>query len=337
MWLQMVLELSKFFLPLMGRIGASVNPDMLVGLMICVLTSNFLIVPLTMVHHLSTTGKKRHLALVGAVTVLTLLLNVYCWPYDANHPKRFNFQHIQRHWYDCSDSLNRSDSMVWIVPMDYLGMAPVISANIPFASAAQRMECSDMLCNLPFYFPVFPFFKDHWTLPAPPPFSKPLVTRHVVNEELKQVAAHGGLATWRRRVEFELHGPPQMALIVKAREAATVQLVDWSLGRTQKMDGEHTETFSHTAQPVYRSDCQCYFIFRASGNAAIPWRLWLTFEGELDENLKSDDIAKRLAVRVSVHAHDLETKTESLLSIQKQIPDWATAVMFSSEWNEMCI
>ena len=107
-----------------------------------------------------------------------------------------------------------------------------------------------------------------------------------------------------RRLQLRLRGPAQMGLILPGN------LTDWSFG---------------TAVPPPRTDCQCHFVFLATGTPAASWTFSFSVPGGGHRGAK-----RAAAVELIYYGHYLDVRTPLLAEAEATLPSWATPVSFVS-------
>ena len=119
---------------------------------------------------------------------------------------------------------------------------------------------------------------------------------------------------------------------------ATKNRLDWSFGHVERTDGEHDVWHSAPVAPVWRASCECYYIFRASGDHTIPFRFWLEFEEEEEEEEEGGEAVLdgrvghpvRRPVDLAIFAQHLGATTPTIETAKDSIPEWVDAISVSS-------
>ncbi|KAL8203185.1 UNVERIFIED_CONTAM: hypothetical protein K2H54_044223, partial [Gekko kuhli] len=162
----------EMVIPIMGRTGSEVPPDVLVASSVVVssivLSSYFL-----NFIYIARSTKKTVLTLttVFAVAFILVCSGVF-FPYSSDltnpRPKRIFLQHLSRRFHELNGHLAKSDSGIWINGLDYGGMSHV-TPHIPELNDTIRTKCEEEspFCGLPWILPVNHLFRKNWYLPAP--------------------------------------------------------------------------------------------------------------------------------------------------------------------------
>jgi hypothetical protein len=106
------------------------------------------------------------------------------------------------------------------------------------------------------------------------------------------------------------------------------QLTDWTFGHVEVEDGEHARIFDRTlAPPKHRTSCDCYYLFRATGNSSKPWLFDLSFASS---HPKPED----MDLEMVVYGHLLEAgPTPDMDAVLSTLPAWVTPISFVSLWH----
>nr|XP_032808896.1 endoplasmic reticulum metallopeptidase 1 [Petromyzon marinus] len=296
-------NLYEMFLPIMGRSGTQIVPDVVMAIVtiasVIVLSSY----PVCLVYLMP--SAKRTLLSLAAVFLLTfgLVCAGFFFPYGNDSirptPKRLYMQHISRRLHDASGAVVHRDSGVWVNGFDYSGVSH-LAGSIPALNDSMRAPCLPApFCGYPWFLPVNSLVRKSWYLPAPDVSPSPPLSMLLVDKE--QLLSN----TWR--LTFEVSGPHHISLYVREPEGAT--LVGWSLGEG-------------APPPPQDNYSQARFVFYSYGTYTAPWRFWL--------DMQVTDPEKPM-VEVAVATHYLfgpSRRTPQLSSLLKQLPDWT----FSSDW-----
>jgi hypothetical protein len=86
---------------------------------------------------------------------------------------------------------------------------------------------------------------------------------------------------------------------------------------------------------MYRASCHCYYIFRATGNASIPWDFNLTFSKNVTKNVEASK--QKDDIQVVVYGHALEATSPSLTDLLSHLPAWVTPISWVSMWHSYAI
>eukprot|EP00298_Acanthocystis_sp_HF-20_P009627 c18414_g1_i2.p1 GENE.c18414_g1_i2~~c18414_g1_i2.p1 ORF type:complete len:955 (+),score=351.01 c18414_g1_i2:74-2938(+) len=340
--IQTILLTFGFFFPLMGRSGTIVPPELIVGPFVSILVSLSLLVPLSVFHAFDKKQRSRFLKITGFITFLLFLILMSRFPYDNEHPKRLFAQHISRQWFDSKNIENskeiitKEETGVLFFPFDYLSMKPILDTNNLSLFKEKKniyeeyqKECEGLMCSLPFYFPLDFIINKYWYVNTPDYVKHLNFNVKLENDQISEIKKVGK-SFLRRKMSFQVSGPPHLGIIISADSFPSSALVDWSFGREVVEDGEHKTTFPDAVKPFYRHKCNCYYIFRASGNSSIPWKFYLIFE---NENISGEKKLNDVPVEFSFFAHWPEETTSHLQKLKSEMPSWVTFISFASAWQ----
>ncbi|XP_042308503.1 endoplasmic reticulum metallopeptidase 1 isoform X1 [Sceloporus undulatus] len=293
----------EMFVPIMGRSGSEIPPDIIVAafiVLMCVLLSSYLLKFI----YLAKSTKRTIITLttVSAIT-FTLVCSGIFFPYSSDaanpRPKRVFLQHMSRRFHRLDGLLERSDSGIWINGLDYDGISHV-TPHIPELNDSIRTKCEEEspLCGLPWILPVDYLFRKNWYLPAPATTPKKPVHFQLLSKEQMP---------WdSTKLTFEVSGPSHMSLYLRPHQGST--LSRWSLG-----DGT----------PVANAVGGDYFVFYSHGLQALPWQFWIEFKA-------SDEPTKGM-VTLAIVTHYFfgeDQKSPQLHALIERFPNWT----FPSGW-----
>ncbi|XP_030558012.1 endoplasmic reticulum metallopeptidase 1-like [Drosophila novamexicana] len=216
------------FIPMMGRNGSSINPDLLVALL-CTIGTFFamgFVSPLINMFRWS-----RFIMLtLGIVTFIFSMIAVsdVGFPYRARTSvMRVNFLHVRRIFYEYDGSVSLSDSGYYFDFQDRRLAYPLeeTSVNLTGLSSIEQHCDTELMCGVP-------CFNHRWC--------KARTSGHwLAREQEVAIPGNSSLVLLGKtimssgttvRYEFELSGPPHMGLFIQPLEGVTVE--DWSFIRT---------------------------------------------------------------------------------------------------------
>jgi len=325
MWSQILHQFGVVMFSLLGRLGSEIAPDIAIAVVYGPLAPLFFLVPVSCIHMLSSSHRKLLLTLSALIMVAMLAINCCIFPFRPERPQRLQTQHVYRQWDSCdpTNPTRTTDSGLFVDLLDYTGFT-----LHPELKDAPRYTCDAMLCELPWYFPLDFALKGGKFLPAAPPPEemRSRVRLDVVGDSVFELAGKT-----MRNVTFEARGTTHMGIALSAPKNDTLSVVDWSFGRVTREDGEHTISFPNAAKPVYRPECDCYFVFRATGNVEIPWRFWLLYED------RRPDKAESSKAKFAFWGHVLGEETKEIREFVSKMPDWTSNVGGVSLWRSVCV
>ncbi|XP_064386315.1 endoplasmic reticulum metallopeptidase 1-like isoform X1 [Halichondria panicea] len=310
---QLDMAVMSMFIPLTGRMGSEVPPDLVIGVATAVLACLHSPHTLCVVIFASSASLKRWSGVVLlAIFSLFLFLAAtgYIPPYslsDPSHPrpKRLYLQHTDKTLYNLDGSVNATNSFVLIYPFDYLGLTPVIEVT-PMFREATLYPCEGIYCSEPIYIPVKHMAKEAYQLPGPP-------LDHLVMGKLSvvSVSSHGDRRNTTFSAKFPLRGTMYMAP-VKGRI-----MTSWSL-----------EAFvppTTTCPGSYEKE-GCYFIFLSRGFGEGEFTFWIETEG---------DPAMAETIEIAYTSQNLDpplSHTPRLHELQSSLPEWVTCISWTSKY-----
>jgi len=189
------------FLPVMGRSGMLLRPDIFIAALFGLLSGITATAPLALARAAADAGAPTNRMrstsnLLLAVTAGGLLVATSHEPYTTSRPKRLFIQQLERVFHESStDGPVHRDSHLWVNGMDILALQPL--ASYPPAPDAWRTarphacrRSSAAACPFPWLFPLADVLLHGWLLPAPPP---PIPPHLALNVTISRAALEGAV------------------------------------------------------------------------------------------------------------------------------------------------
>ena len=333
-WWHVYLTVLGFFLPLTGRIGNQVPPNVIVGLLSGILVSFLGLIPMCEAIVWSARTLRFITRISAGLMMFTLGCSMMWLPvYTTERPKRLFMQHVHRFWHDASGAQIKEDSALWINPMDYAGLNSLVSAW-PTLKNAKPMPCNpennnDLLyCDKPWYFPVQEMLSGGVWLPIDPP--------QVDKIKLDVKRTETDLST---RLSVKATGPAQMTLVIGQREG-NPKVLGWSFA-------------DKVLSP--RKDCKCHWVFHAQGvpNSVLSESDYNSYplidDGRTGLRYNYEpfpdpftwefyiDIPKGSppgSLNIAIYGHYLDKSLSGELSKGRlSLPTWVSDLAWSSTWS----
>ncbi|XP_075168829.1 endoplasmic reticulum metallopeptidase 1-like isoform X2 [Haematobia irritans] len=230
----MFLALNSTLMPMMGRFGPGLNPDLLIGALCAlgtILSMGFVAPLINMFRH----SKSILLTLLATTFVFSMIaVSPIGYPYTAKtNVGRVNFLAVQRVFYEYDGTVSNNESGYYFDFQDRRIHYP-IEEHIDLSEMESVAEDCDemMMCGLPLFnhrwfksrihgkwLPT----KDPIELPATPTLA--LLNKTVVENTTNIV-----------RYNFELSGPPHMSIFLLPLNGISVQ--DWNFLKAMLQDEE---------------------------------------------------------------------------------------------------
>jgi hypothetical protein len=308
-------SLVDFLVPLTGRSGSQVPPDLVVGVIVAMLVCLTCARVVPFVVH--TASKWLRMAMAGGLVVLYVTGLVFAisgaaFPYsggDYPAPKRLFLQHTDRVFFNKDGTTRLADTRVVIVPTDYTDIYPILNAVPDLSRAVKEWECEGLFCGIPLYLPLMKYIKRFWYVSAPP-------LNNVPQASLKLMSAVD-TTPGRRNFTFFLSTPPRASIFISPHQHQI--LISWSL-----------EEFIPPSLPCNHMEpqgAQCHFIFYCRGAGEQGEAFWLELEGPP----KSSEV-----VEIAVATQLLDPPfsiTPTLTSLLSSLPDWVTPVGWTATYT----
>ncbi|XP_046366500.2 endoplasmic reticulum metallopeptidase 1-like [Haliotis rufescens] len=310
--------LIHFFIPIMGRLGRVVVPDIPVSVITAfpvLLAAGF---QAGMVYPSKKIG--RMVGILGLLSIAGFLLVVLTplgFPYSTTNEQmsrqRTAVMHIDRQFHDQSMSVIRRDSSLWYIPFDYKGPR-LLQKEVPELFAeAKPVLCEGAYCGRPYLYPVLPLFDavDSLDLPAP----RLNLTRRLSVTVTKRET----IAPDRVKLYFSVTGPDHMNCYIMPRP--DVRVIWWSMG---SHDPQPVRTNDHVTEPTY-------FLYHAHGHESED--SW-DFSVEFYVSQKKDKTDPIVDIGFGGHyLHGNNQKTEHSQRFASKLPGWTVYVGWSCTYD----
>ncbi|KAJ9584785.1 hypothetical protein L9F63_020873 [Diploptera punctata] len=294
----------SLFVPMTGRIGASKNPDIIIGLfaaLLCILSSSYI----TQVIVLIRSPWKIVGPLCGlyVVTVLAVILTPLGFPYSANPsaptPQRIHVYHTERIFHDILGHVRHQDSGYWLMNLDRHSPDSVISLipEIADGQSVKNMCEKELACGLPHFTARSLQISEntHW-IPAPAP--------PVVHQPTNLDASKSSLNPAYERIHCSLQtiSPDRMTVLL----SPVAKLTDWSFGKEAEESGYEWQN-----RPTY-------YINYVQGLTGSPFEFWI--------NLEVTEKSQNSILEIAVIGHYINNQgeiSEHFRQFLRKYPDWA--------------
>jgi len=267
-WFEVMRTVLAIFLPVMGRCGMILKPDLFISAIIGFFVSMLTLIPCSILGGLRSSPRQTRLLapLLLLVSAYHAVLSKSKSSYSLERPKRLFVQHVERRSLNKASSSSSSssssflDSGLWINGMDTLALEPLRQLGVKDWQEAKAYPCRGLACSLPWFFPLADELQDGWLLPAkPPPIEEARRMKLAVSEEERESQG--------KRVILSLDGPSHMGIIISDPHH---RVTAWNLNLLS------SDTGSNDVQTRRKQDM--YFIYFASGLASAssqlhPWKL----------------------------------------------------------------
>nr|XP_012141016.1 PREDICTED: endoplasmic reticulum metallopeptidase 1-like [Megachile rotundata]XP_012141017.1 PREDICTED: endoplasmic reticulum metallopeptidase 1-like [Megachile rotundata]XP_012141018.1 PREDICTED: endoplasmic reticulum metallopeptidase 1-like [Megachile rotundata]XP_012141019.1 PREDICTED: endoplasmic reticulum metallopeptidase 1-like [Megachile rotundata] len=308
----LVIGALYLFIPIMGRSGSSINSEVVMANMLCILFCLLLSFTLPIV--LLIKNAERILSvLVGIflITIGVLILTPLGFPYSGDlsslAPERFMIAHSQRQYYDINGNLRYSGTGYWIADLDMNSphsveaMVPEIGAVTPTVKDCEK----ELYCGLPYFMPVTTFlWKTSW-IPGPAPLISIPTKLELISKTTKQNIVS---------FTFNVTGPDHISIILSPYKG--VHLEKWSVVEGKPLEG-----------PKW-NDRETYFIYYSCASDCVPF----TFSFELNVN----NMPKTPCLSVALGGHFLHGEHQTSLRFKRflaQFPSWTVVTPWTATYT----
>ncbi|CAN8004518.1 unnamed protein product [Ixodes hexagonus] len=220
-------------------------------------------------------------------------------------PQRMLLFNVERTFHDQQMRQTRSDTGIWVVPLDFNGPRSV-RRHMSKGRTVRPVDCSQHIyCGMPYYFPVISRLKESYYIEAAGPIFH--------NKRKFELVSQKMVLPNLRRLNFRLSGPSHMALVMSPRDG--VELHGWSF-----TSGDITRGTPWHGRPTY-------FVYFSQGNDAGPWDFWVELK------LPSNRPSSEPVLDVAFHTHLMqqsEHRQPEFLRFLDELPDWIHGTAWSS-------
>ncbi|KAL4114456.1 hypothetical protein PRIC2_014393 [Phytophthora ramorum] len=301
-----------FFIPLLGRSGPVVPPDIVLSLLMCII----LVIMVSYSGRVFCFLPVKQLKLVRNVCIITTVVSTaYASirnPYSDICPKRIMLQHVERDVILPNGDI-QSDSGLWVNSLDFRGPDPIKSylASTQWKDARMQVapeeltEQAEVYGHMPWSLPVKHMLPEDksWYLPAAAP-AFPIDTQKAKLEVLSSTYSE---ETDRRKIHFVFTGPSHMNLFIDAKKT---KLTSWSMG-------------NGVSGPVIEAE-DAYILQFCSGTVPSSYHFWIEAES-------------KKPIDVAFVGHFLEVTTPEMKEFNDALPSWTVVASAVSTWTKMQI
>ncbi|CAJ0567445.1 unnamed protein product, partial [Mesorhabditis spiculigera] len=295
-----------FFVPVMGRLGNAVNPELVMAPLALVIAYTFILFTSNLIYISRKMNYLIKLALCGFLLFFACLsMTSLGFPYKYSHEnprlRRIIALHASRSVHDFSGARTAHDTGLFIQSLDYRGVADLPAHS--FLSGSEPPNCDhtkDEYCQLPYYTAIhelFPPSHSRWiAVPAYPKVPYPIDVKLVDRERVGDT---------KLRLYFELRGGyDKMSLHVTP--LGNYELSTWSFTPM------NLETFGRRTT---------YFVFMTYGAERPEVRkFWIELEDNKSATLPDHEKEPSLELAVaSHHAHGPHQHSETLMQLRELI------------------
>jgi len=311
------------FIPVMGRSGSNLNPDVFLSILIGLFSSLSLFLPLSLLAPSSSassdkaankaTNKAAHKAaneatndvsgmpagavacvrltgwLLGACAIASAYMVSQREPYSSERPKQMFVQHFRRRLHS-ADGAVKEETGLLINAMDYKQLAPVNALPSQRFKDVTPYWCESLACQMPCWFPLASELHGAWVLPAAaPPIPQTLelsaTFSHVTSPNDQGVTSPKAPAL--RRVHVTVLGPAYKGAVLEDPDR---RIEGWSYAPQVEASVRHSAEHKHSL-----------FLFHAEGGASPDprnWSFWI-------------DVRGPALIEVSIWGHHLSWRDET--------------------------
>lgn len=301
--------LFDFFVPVMGRFGNKINPELVIMPFALLIASTLMVYTNNLIYisrKLNFMVKFMVTASVfGIVIIATTRIGVpYKYSDESPRVRRVIILHARRSIYNFDGNLQSMDNGLFVVSLDYRGTEDLPEHT--FLQGAGKPNCShttDEYCQLPYYTAIhelFPPDRSRWVpLPNGPPLAKPLDVKLLQRQLLSDNMVNLTISIRGGSDKASLHITPLNGF----------QLKHWSFTPF------NPETF-HTRPRV------TYFVFTTYGYEAPEERVfWILLENT-EKKIYLKDIANKSTLELAVathYVHGKDQNSDTLLQLRSLI------------------
>ncbi|XP_013399485.1 endoplasmic reticulum metallopeptidase 1-like [Lingula anatina] len=304
--------LFEMFVPVLGRIGTEVYPDVAVAGMSVFAVIVCMLFQLGLVY--TTHSVRKILSLLTSMSVIALLLVIFTpfgFPYQELTPQKSVLHHIERRFHTVSGNLSTKDSGLWYIPFDQPGTLSSWQRKIPRLEEGIVAECKGPYCGWPYYYPMLTLMKQTYYIPSGELKDTPRGQIKLVSRE--------DLSDSKQMLTFQIEGPDHMTIFFQPKPWS--HLVKWSMG-----DGNPLPC---SMPPEAEGDH--YFVFYSYGTKPKkPYQFWIELEITADHPADKGFIDIAIAAH---HVHEKYRETKELVEFLNKMPKWTFTTNLTSTFD----
>nr|XP_018668331.1 endoplasmic reticulum metallopeptidase 1-like [Ciona intestinalis]XP_026691360.1 endoplasmic reticulum metallopeptidase 1-like [Ciona intestinalis] len=337
--------IMELFIPLCGRLGNVVPPDLVIGFLVAFtlcLTFSF---SSNLFYVTSSMKMFIYMLLLSSVLSIMAAISPYGFPYSYSAteptPKRLFLQHTAREFHNMHGEVTRTDSGVWTNCLDY----PCFSYDIG-SKAIQNTPtkpCSGLFCESPWAIPCHKLVIKSRYVISPPPSdditNQYPMTFQLTSNTVNILSENSTTRTYTRRYNFVITGPDHMALQFAplSTHRTHAKLTSWSIDDDISLGRTTPSAQSPGGSSYYYTDW--YFIYFGSGLDPLPWKPWLELTITEDSSLPHPSGRRDLPSLEIAHSGQYYSKdrnipvpgqTPELKEIMSDLHDWVTPMAWVS-------
>ncbi|EFN89465.1 Endoplasmic reticulum metallopeptidase 1, partial [Harpegnathos saltator] len=309
------------FIPIMGRIGSSINSEIVMAIMLSILFCLLLSFTLPIVL-LIKDAERIISVIIGIflVAIAVLILTPLGFPYSGDPlspaAQRFMIAHTQRQYYNADGSLRYSSTGYWIVDLD-MNSPHSVESIVPEVAAAMPTvkDCEkELYCGFPYLMPVTTFlWRTSW-IPGP----APLISIPTNLELISKTRYTNAILNQQHLVNFTFNvtGPDHIGIILSPHKG--VHLEKWTIAEGKPLQG-----------PMW-NDRETYFIYYACASDCVPY----TFSIEL--SVFPDRMQKEPCLSIALAGHFLHGEYQRSLRFKTflaQFPPWTVVSPWTATYT----
>jgi len=306
------------FVPIMGRSGSGINPDLVIGYKaasMTLATMSFLC-PLVMVmnrpNNVITT-----LYMTTIITAILVSTTKLGFPYSASPtdpaPQRSLFVHTDRQIFDKSGKLVVDDAGYFVVNTDRNSPTALMGWVPEFYTMKQISEkqCNKYLhCGMPVYYPATSMLKiNHWIKTEKPRIYQEAGLKLIQTETPTPDTV---------KMLFEAKGPDHLGIFFSPEVGVTLK--KWSFSDGETMDG-----------PKWKDGRKTYYIFHSHGMMSSTFQFWLEFKTPRGYMAEHHDL-----MDIGINGHILHgngMKSPAFKEFLAQFPAWSYPVGWTASYK----
>ncbi|XP_076681167.1 endoplasmic reticulum metallopeptidase 1 isoform X2 [Andrena cerasifolii] len=308
----LVIGALYLFIPIMGRSGSSINSEVVMGNLLCIVFCLLLSFSLPIVFLIK--NAERVLSVLAGIFLITigmLILTPLGFPYSGDPsslaPERFMIAHSQRQYYDVNGNLRYSGTGYWIADLD-MNSPHSVEAMVPEIGAATSTvkDCEqELYCGLPYFMPVTTFlWKTSW-IPGPAPLITIPTKLELISKSVRQNTVS---------FTFNITGPDHISIILSPYKS--VRLERWSILEGKALQG-----------PKW-NDRETYFVYYSCASDCDPF----TFSIEL--NVPAARKTPCLSIALGGHfLHGEHQKSLRFKRFLAQFPPWTVVTPWTATYT----
>ncbi|XP_076811646.1 endoplasmic reticulum metallopeptidase 1-like isoform X2 [Clavelina lepadiformis] len=341
----------ELFIPLCGRLGTDVPPDLVIGLLTALSLIFVFHFSLSLIHAVKSIRWILALMVLLSLGAVCFSISSYGFPYavtnDIVAPKRLYVQHTSRTFYGFDKKITLEDSGIWLNTMDFPGFKIDIGSKA--VKESPLIPCRGLFCHFPFVLPVNKIVKTSKYIPADRPSFQEIKVKpfsvKLLEHKVTKILENSTSRTYKKRLLFAVDGPSHMTVHIAplSSEGVSSSLTRWIVNDNIDHSRSHPTSITPTLVwgNIHYEYSDWHFLYYGSGLHKETWKPWFEFTITQDSNLPPYDHSLAPTVELAIMGHYYSTErkipvpaqTHDLKNFLDDLHDWVVPMSWVSVYE----